>query len=57
MRVWWEGLFGAGEEGAGALWGGECGEEEVGVVCPDGGGLGEFLDEDLEEVVCFLWGC
>lgn len=36
MGVGWEGLFGAGEEGARAVRGGKGGEEEVGVVSPDG---------------------
>lgn len=42
--MWWEGLFGTREEGARAVGGGECGEEEVGVVGPDGGRLRELLD-------------
>lgn len=44
MGVGGEGLHGARKEGAGAFGGAEGGEEEGGVVVPDGGYLGELFD-------------
>jgi hypothetical protein len=32
------------------------GEQEIGVVNPDLGDLGELLDHDFEEIICLLFG-
>jgi hypothetical protein len=47
-------LDGAVEQSASPVWGGVCSVEEVGVVIPDCRRLREFLNQDLEEIICFL---
>lgn len=50
-----KGLHGAREKGAGAFRGREGREEKSGVVVPDGGDLGEFLDGVREQGIGFLF--
>lgn len=54
MSVGWEGLHGAGKQGTCAIGCRECCVQEVCVVVPYRGRLGEFLDHGLEEIVCVL---